>query len=42
MAGLIRQMFSFGLVGVLGFVVDAGVLYAALYCGLGLYAGRAV
>jgi putative flippase GtrA len=42
MAGIVRQMFSFGLVGVLGFVVDAGVLYVGLYCGLGLYAGRAV
>jgi putative flippase GtrA len=42
MAGIVRQMFSFGLVGVLGFVVDAGVLYVALYLGLGLYAGRAV
>ncbi|HEY1724622.1 MAG TPA: GtrA family protein [Steroidobacteraceae bacterium] len=34
-------MASFSLVGVLGFVVDAGVLYAALYVGLGLYLGRA-
>jgi putative flippase GtrA len=42
MATIVRQMFSFGLVGVLGFLVDAGVLYVALYGGLGLYAGRAV
>jgi putative flippase GtrA len=40
--GVARQMLSFSLIGVLGFVVDAGVLYLALAWGLGLYAGRAV
>lgn len=39
-AVLIRQFISFGLVGMAGFVVDAGVLYGALAAGLGLYAGR--
>ena len=37
-----KQLLSFGLIGVIGFVVDAGVLYAALACGLGLYLGRLV
>jgi putative flippase GtrA len=36
------QMISFGIIGVAGFVVDTLVLYAALYLGLGLYAGRGV
>jgi putative flippase GtrA len=36
------QMISFGIIGAAGFVVDALVLYAAIYLGLGLYAGRAV
>jgi putative flippase GtrA len=40
--GVARQMLSFGLIGVIGFLIDAGVLYFALFCGLGLYAGRAV
>ena len=40
--GVARQMLSFGFIGVIGFLVDAGVLYGALLCGLGLYAGRAV
>ncbi|MGO9594059.1 MAG: GtrA family protein [Steroidobacteraceae bacterium] len=40
--GVARQMLSFSVVGVLGFLVDAGVLYIALSWGLGLYAGRAV
>jgi putative flippase GtrA len=40
--GVARQMLSFSVVGVLGFLVDAGVLYVALYLGLGLYGGRAV
>jgi putative flippase GtrA len=35
-----RQMFSFGLIGVLGFLVDAGMLYIALAAGFGLYLGR--
>src|ERR1700676_4388240 len=37
-----RQMLSFSTIGVIGFLVDAGVLYVALFFGLGLYAGRAV
>jgi putative flippase GtrA len=37
-----RQFLTFGVVGVAGFVVDAGVLYGALAAGLGLYAGRIV
>ncbi len=37
-----KQLLSFGLIGVIGFVVDAGVLYGALACGLGLYLGRLV
>jgi len=40
--GVARQMLSFSVVGVLGFLVDAGVLYVALAWGLGLYGGRAV
>jgi putative flippase GtrA len=40
--GVARQMLWFSAIGVLGFLVDAGVLYAALYWGLGLYGGRAV
>ncbi len=39
---VLRQFISFGLVGVAGFVVDAGVLYCALAAGLGLYAGRII
>jgi putative flippase GtrA len=38
----IYQLVTFGLIGVAGFVVDTSVLYAAIYVGLGLYAGRAV
>lgn len=37
-----RQMLSFSTIGVIGFLVNAGVLYVALFFGLGLYAGRAV
>lgn len=40
--GVARQMLSFSAIGVLGFVVNSGVLYIALSWGLGLYAGRAV
>ena len=29
--GVARQMLSFSVVGVLGFLVDAGVLYVALF-----------
>lgn len=39
---LIRQLFIFGLVGTVGFVVDAGVLYGALALGLGYYGGRVI
>ncbi len=39
---VLRQFISFGIVGVAGFIVDAGVLYGALAAGLGLYAGRVV
>jgi putative flippase GtrA len=39
---VLRQFISFGIVGVAGFVVDAGVLYCALAAGLGLYAGRII
>jgi putative flippase GtrA len=37
-----QQILRFGIAGVLGFVVDAGMLYLALKLGLGPYAGRAV
>jgi len=37
-----RQFASFGVVGIIGFLIDAGVLYVALGLGLGLYLGRAV
>jgi putative flippase GtrA len=37
-----QQFTSFGLVGVAGFVIDAGVLYLGLGLGLGLYFGRAL
>ncbi len=36
----LTQLFFFGLIGVVGFVVDAGVLTLALSIGLGLYGGR--
>jgi putative flippase GtrA len=35
-----RQLFSFGLVGTVGFLVDTLVLYCAVYCGSGLHFGR--
>ena len=38
----LRQFLRFSLVGGVGFLVDVGVLYAALSAGLGLYAGRGV
>jgi putative flippase GtrA len=37
-----RQIALFGAVGVVGFLVDAGVLHVAVAVGLGLYIGRAV
>lgn len=39
---LIRQLFAFGVVGVLGFLVDAGTLYLARWLGIGLIIGRVV
>jgi putative flippase GtrA len=36
------QFVRFAIAGVIGFVVDAGVLYLALACGLGFFAGRIV
>jgi putative flippase GtrA len=36
------QFARFAIAGAIGFVVDAGVLYVALACGLGLFAGRGV
>ncbi len=38
----IAEIFSFTIIGAAGFVVDTSVLYAALYVGLGLYAGRVI
>jgi len=37
-----RQFIRFAIAGTLGFVVDAGVLYIALACGLGPFVGRVV
>jgi putative flippase GtrA len=37
-----RQLVLFSIAGTLGFVVDAGVLYAAIAAGTGFYAGRVV
>ncbi|PZW49127.1 putative flippase GtrA [Humitalea rosea] len=37
---LVLQMWRFGVVGGLGFLVDTAVLYAALGLGAGLYGGR--
>lgn len=39
---MLREVFRFGVVGVAGFLVDAGVLLAALALGLGPWAGRVV
>jgi putative flippase GtrA len=39
---LIRQMTAFGVVGVAGFLIDAGTLYLARWLGLGLILGRLV
>jgi putative flippase GtrA len=37
-----RQLFSFGVIGCLGFLVDTLVLYLAIFLGTGLYLGRAL
>jgi putative flippase GtrA len=37
-----REFLRFAIVGTVGFVVDAGVLYLMLYLGLGPYLGRVV
>ncbi len=39
---LIRQMLAFGLVGVGGFLIDAGTLYLARWLGAGLILGRLI
>jgi len=39
---LIRQFGAFGVVGVLGFLVDAGTLYLTRWLGIGLIVGRVV
>ena len=38
---MVGQFLRFGVVGTVGFLVDAAVLYAGLAAGLGLYSGRA-
>ncbi len=40
-AALAEEFLRFGVVGVIGFVVDTAVLYAGLALGTGLYLGRA-
>jgi putative flippase GtrA len=40
--GMRRELARFLVAGVLGFVVDTGVLYLMLWLGLGYFAGRAV
>jgi putative flippase GtrA len=39
---LIRQLMAFGVVGVIGFSIDAGTLYLARWLGAGLILGRIV
>jgi putative flippase GtrA len=41
LAGLIGEFLRFGVVGVVGFIVDTAVLYAGLALGLGPWVGRA-
>ncbi|MBO1074489.1 GtrA family protein [Roseomonas marmotae] len=41
-AGLFGELFRFGVVGTLGFLIDTVTLYAALSLGAGLYLGRAL
>jgi len=40
--GVLMEFLRFGVVGMVGFVVDTAVLYAGLALGLGLFGGRAV
>ena len=42
LALLLRQLFAFGVVGLIGFAVDAGMLTLARRLGLGLILGRVV
>jgi putative flippase GtrA len=37
-----RQLAGFAVAGVAGFLIDTGVLYAALACGLGPFWGRSI
>lgn len=39
---LLRQLLAFGAVGVVGFVIDAGTLYAVRWLGMGLLVGRVI
>lgn len=39
---LFRQMFAFGVVGIFGFLVDAGTLYLMRWFGSGLILGRVI
>lgn len=39
---IVRQLPAFALAGAVGFLVDAGILYAALAVGLDYYSGRVV
>jgi putative flippase GtrA len=39
---LFKQLVAFGLVGVIGFVIDSGTLYLARLAGLGLIVGRVI
>ena len=38
----LRQLFAFGLVGIIGFIIDAGTLYFVRWLGLGLIVGRSI
>ncbi len=42
MARVFRQFVAFGAVGAVGFVVDAGTLYAVRFIGCGLLLGRVI
>lgn len=41
-AALAQEFLRFGVVGTIGFLVDTGVLYGAIWLGAGLYLGRAI